>query len=259
MDPKLPKTDSSLPDSENTLQSESAMPRTRRSKLMENQAKRSIVLTVVGIVIVIVLFGFFGITALQKLSDLTIKEKDTIDANKKPAIELVAPPTLDSTFTATNSAEVTISGSAQEGDSVKLYVNGAYTEKKDLRNMTDFTFDNVTLKDGVNSIKVKTVLDKKESDFSDELRISYYSTPPTLDIESPADGRSFNHDQNPIKVGGQTNNNANVTINDHRAIMETGGAFQYSLSLHDGDNDIKVVATDEAGNVTEKHVKAILQ
>jgi hypothetical protein len=252
------KTEPSLPVTENPLQSETPMPRTRRSKLMEHEAKRNITLAIIGIIAVVALFIMFGVAALQKLSDLTIKEKDAAEI-KKPTVEIINPPTLDSTFTATNSAEVTISGNADEGDSVKLYVNNAYTDKEDLESDKSFTFDGVTLKEGVNTVRAKVIAKGKESNFSDTLKISYYGTPPSLDIISPADGRAFNHDQNPIKVSGKTTNNANITVNDHRAIMETDGNFEYSLFLHDGDNDIKVTAEDEAGNKTEKHIKAILQ
>ena len=49
-----------------------------------------------------------------------------------------------------------------------------------------FTFENVTLREGTNSLKAKVILKGKESNFSDEVKIIYYGEPPLLEVTSPA-------------------------------------------------------------------------
>ena len=44
-------------------------------------------------------------------------------------------------------------------------------------------------------------------------------------------------------------------MNEFWAIVDAGGNFSYTLPLQNGENTIKVVATDEAGNKTEYEVK----
>lgn len=265
MDPKnplsqkqAPEEATPLPPESNPVESEKPMPRSRANRAMENKAKRNIVLTILGMILIFALLGTFGVTALQKLSEYTVKEKDEADTSKSTTT-FIAPPSLDSPFDATGSAEIILSGHADDGKSVKLYVNGAFSDSVDIEDDRSFTFEDVVLKEGSNSLKAKVIKDNKESNFSDEIKIVYFSKAPTLEVTSPADGRSFNGDQNPIEVAGKTDPKVTVTVNDYRAIMHSDGSFEYRLTLHSGDNDIKIVATDTAGNKTEKQVKAILQ
>jgi len=58
-----------------------------------------------------------------------------------------------------------------------------------------------------------------------------------------------------LHVHGKTDPNVKVTINDFWAIVDDSGNYSYNLSLKSGDNPIKIVATDDAGNNTEKDLK----
>ena len=258
MDPKNPSTPSpSLPTDENPVESQSDMPRSRISKSTIKHTKKSIALMVLGILTIFFLLIFFGVSGLQKLTEIAIKEKEDDNAAKKET-NIILPPTLNSEFSATNSAEISLTGSVDSGEEVKLFINGALSDKTKVDN-GEFTFEDVTLREGVNSLKAKVVVKGKESNFSDAIKIIYYGEPPQLDIISPAEGRTFRSDNNPILVSGKTNQQAKVTVLGHRAIMESSGNFEYSLTLTHGENDIVIIATDPAGNTTEKRVKAILE
>ncbi|MBI2443500.1 MAG: hypothetical protein HYV40_06395, partial [Candidatus Levybacteria bacterium] len=72
----------------------------------------------------------------------------------------------------------------------------------------------------------------------------------------PADGQSFNGgDNRTITVSGKTTDDAKVTVNGFWAVMQPDGMFRYRLTLQDGENQIKIVSTDEANNKTEKSLK----
>lgn len=259
-EPILPNdSESALPEEQNAVELDAPMPKSRINRAMEHQAKRNITMAVIGIIVIILLLAFFGVTALQKLSDFTVKTKDSSTTTTTVDTAPLVPPSLNSPFDATNSADVKITGQVQDGDSVKLYVNDSYVDKVTVKDDKTFTFPDVTLKLGMNTLKAKAVKGSKESDYSDEIRIAYYNSAPSLDISSPADGRTFSQDQNPILVSGKTDSTAQVTVNGYQAVMEPDGTFHYTLNLKNGDNDITIEAQDAAGNKTDKHLKVSLQ
>jgi len=258
MDPNNPSSPSpSLPTDENPVESQGDMPRSRISKSTIRHTRKSIALMTLGILAILSLLIFFGVAGLQKLTEVAIKEKEDENAAKRET-NIILPPTLESEFSATNSAEISLSGIVDAGLEVKLFINGALSDKVKVTD-GEFTFEDVTLREGTNLLKAKVVNKGKESNFSDAVKIIYYGEPPQLEIISPADGRTFRSDNNPILVSGKTNQQAKVLVNNHRAIMEPDGSFEYSFTLNGGDNTITIVATDPAGNTTEKQVKAILE
>jgi bacillopeptidase F len=80
-----------------------------------------------------------------------------------------------------------------------------------------------------------------------------------LDVSSPSDGQGFNKNQvntgNTINVAGKTDQGVSVTVNGFWAVVDDNNNFSYTLPLQNGDNQIKIVAVDLAGNKTEKDLK----
>ena len=111
------------------------------------------------------------------------------------------------------------------------------------------------IKPGENNIVAKTVVDNKESDPSNTITTILKSAPPSLNLFSPSDNQSFSKDQNMTEVKGTTDPDVKVTVNGLWAITDSNGNFEYSLPLQNGENTIKISATDLAGNKTEKEVK----
>lgn len=229
--------------------------KSRLSKRVENQALKSIVLTVVGIIVVIVLLVKFGIPLFANISFMLGSGNTKEDISKKKS-SYVAPPTLNNTFSATNSATITVSGSAPAKQTITLYVNNEKVDETTANDSNSFSFGQVNLKPGDNSIKAKATDDTKtQSDFSNELTVTLLNKAPSLTIDSPSDGQEFKKDDKTASVTGKTDPGVKVTINDFWAIVDEKGNYSYSLPLHDGDNDIKIVATDDAGNKTEQSRK----
>jgi bacillopeptidase F len=113
----------------------------------------------------------------------------------------------------------------------------------------------VSLRSGENSIKVRVSDGNQKSNFSNILSITYLNEPPELSIETPSDGTQFHKDEKTIEIKGKTNSGTKITVNDFWAIVDTDGNYSYTMALKDGDNQIKVIATDAAGNKTEKQIK----
>ncbi len=227
----------------------------RLSRNQENRSKHMLYVTIAGIVLILLFFLKFGVPLLINFALFVGGKGQPGQIQPDSNITYVAAPVLNPTFTATNSAQISISGIASNNEIIDLYVNGNKTVSKETKSDGSFKFDNVSLQTGDNEIKAKAVVNKKESDFSEAVTITYKNTPVSLTVDNPHDGDSFSKDQNSVVVSGKTDPDAKVTVNDFWAIVDSSGNYSYDLHLNNGDNPIKVIATDPAGNKTENDLK----
>lgn len=232
--------------------------KSRLSRRIENQSRKNLILTTLGIIVVITFLVKFGMPLLINSTLLVInaKNEDNQEQTQNKTVSFVSPPILDPTFTATNSANVTISGSAGTNQQVKLYLNGELIDTQTAKSDGRFSFTDVKIINGENTIKTKAVTkDNKISAFSNTLTIIFKNTPPTLSIDSPSEGQSFSKDDKYTSVSGKTDPGVKVTVNDLWAIVNTDGKFSYNFPLQNGENKIKITAVDGAGNKTEMEKK----
>ncbi len=235
------------------------MSRSHLKNHLQKQAFKNIAFALLGIIVLIFVLFQFGPQLLINFSLMVDKLKgDKEVSSSNQDLSFVSPPMLGTMPSATNSAIIIVSGYSLPKQTIKLYVNGDFVDKKETKEDKGFTFEEVELKSGDNDIKVKAVTeDNKESDYSSIIKIRYVNKLPSLDIDSPSDGQSFSKDQNQIKVSGKTDSGNKVTVNDFWAIVDDEGKFSYQLHLQNAENKIKVEATDEAGNKTTKEIKVI--
>jgi hypothetical protein len=241
-----------LSESAPLTESRTDMPnRSRIAKTLENSSKKTLVLSLLGIILIIALLAIFGIPLIQKFAELTSREDKTESTQEEETVILL-PPFFDPTFEATNSAEISLSGTAEEGDSIKLYANGKLADEVEIDKDNTFIFKNVELREGKNTFKAKVLHDTDESKFSEPLTITYRKEAPKLSIDYPSEGQGIgNKDGDRLQIEGSTDPDANVTINGFQAVVDDEGKFKYVLSIKGGENSLKAIATDEAGNKTE--------
>ncbi len=229
--------------------------RTRLSRKLVNQTKRKLLLYLIGTVAILFLIIKFGIPLLINFSLFMSGGKSGQDSTQQNSPSFVAPPSLNPYASATNSAQIKLNGSAQKNQTVKLFVNNQLVDSTSTKDDGSYSFDSVTLKNGDNTIQTKANVKDKESDYSNAITVTYNNKAPTLSVDSPSDGQSFSKDPSSITVTGKTDPDVIVTVNDFRAIVKDNGSYAYTLQLQNGDNQIKVIATDQAGNKTEKDLK----
>lgn len=225
--------------------------RTRLSKKMVRQSQKQLLLVFIGTVLILAGIVKFGVPFMLFIIG-NKSSPDTSVTNNKPSY--IAPPELNSYASATNSAQIKLTGTASAKETIVLYVNDQLADTTSTKDDGSFSFDTVNLQNGDNTIKTKAKINDKTSDFSNTLTVTYKNKAPSLDITSPSDGQTFSKD-NSANVVGKTDPDVTVTVNDFRAIVGDAGNFSYTLQLQNGDNQIKVVATDAAGNKTEKDLK----
>ena len=156
---------------------------------------------------------------------------------------------------ATNQDSLTLNGFSKAGATVKLFVNGPESLTTTADSDGLFTFVNISLIDGVNTIFAKAV-DKNnlESASSEVVNIVKDKKAPTVDITSPKDGDVIKNLDKRVAISGKVDKKATVKINDQVAILNSDLTFQVLLGIEEGKTEIKIVATDEAGNKTEKTI-----
>lgn len=250
---KSPPPEDTIPDlSSATIKENTPMPKRSRLKhTLENNSKKSLWLSLGGIILLIVLLYFMGIPLLEKVAVLTSRDDSAVTENDDEPV-VVLPPDLRSDFTATNSAEIQLAGTAEDGDIVKLYKEGKLIDETEVKEDSTFVFRNVELKEGSNSFKAKTFKGEKESRLSDALTISYRKEAPKLSIDYPSEGQGIsNKDGDRLQIEGSTTPESNVTINGSQAVVDDEGKFKYVMPIKGGENVIKAVSTDDAGNKTE--------
>jgi len=234
------------------------MRRSRLNKNFEKRTQRTAILSIIGILIILFLLFRFGIDALVNLSVFISGSKNQTTTQNSNQVNYISVPTLNPLLQATNSAQIVITGQSVKSYQVLLYINNSNVDQIAANQNGNFSF-NENLTSGDNQIKVKAEFNNKQSDFSNTSDITYKSSPPALDVSSPSDGQNFNKNQvntgNTINITGKTDSGVSVTVNGFWAVVDDGNNFSYTLTLQNGDNQIKIVAVDQAGNKAEKDLK----
>jgi len=168
-----------------------------------------------------------------------------------------APPSLNPLPKATNKEFLSLSGSAEAGASVEVFLNSTSFQKVVVTNDGTFVADQIPLIEGENKIYVQTIDEAGNLSQPSPIKIILFDNqPPTLEISSPQNGANFNGDgQKKVTVAGKTEADINLTINDRFVILDQEGNFTTQLTLQEGENIIKVSAVDLAENKTEKEIK----
>jgi bacillopeptidase F len=223
----------------------------RLNRLQDRKEKRRLLLAVVGIIAVFTIILLFGVKALIGFSLLVDKLRGGAPTASQQSQLIILPPTIDPPPTATNSATISVTGKGQTGFTLILYVNNSEFKRLAVKEDGTFMVPNVSLTNGTNTISAK-LTDAKDnvSDLSNIVSVTYGNTPPKLIISDPTDNTTISGDQNTVTVNGMTDDNVTVTINDRMVVIKTDNSFSYNYPLNEGDNILKIVATDTAGNQT---------
>lgn len=166
------------------------------------------------------------------------------------------PPILNEMPEATKEKEIDIKGYAGQNETIKLFVNGPEVASISSSDDGSFTFEKVKLNDGKNSLFAKSINTRNiESDKSKTYVINVDTKEPKLEITSLKDGDVIKNLDKRILVSGKLDEEAEVSINDNVAIVKPELTFDFLLGVNEGEVKIKIVATDKAGNKTEKELK----
>ncbi len=235
------------------------MPSSRLRRSEDKREKRRIILAVSGTVAIVGFLGVFGLGLLEGFSLFLDKLRGAAPQQQNQN-QLILPPVLDPPQEATNSATTTVTGRGQADLTFILYVNEKEFKKTAVPPDEIVTIKNVQLDDGKNTISAKLSDEKGNlSELSNVVTITVINKKPDLDIASPNENATIFGDKNSVIVSGKTNPENQVTINDRFVVVRSDGSFDYTATLSQGNNNLKITATDNAGNQTTVERKIIYQ
>jgi len=200
--------------------------------------------------IIVLLLGtyFVGLAILSRLGsrEETFTQRDRIAP---------PPPTFTGIPEATNSAKLSLKGFAEPGTTVQLFLNSTERDSQLISAEGQFVFGEVNLEDGQNEIyAIAADSAGNESQPSATFHVIIDREPPKLEVTAPADNAVVKEEKDKqtfVVVTGKVEESVLVTVNDYQAIVRDEGNFEYRLLLTtEGENVIKIVAKDAAGNKT---------
>lgn len=203
---------------------------------------------VIWLIILVALLVFTVPKILEQLS-LFFAGRNTDDQVEENDEAILFPPILDTLPVATNSAEITVRGFAQNADRVEIYINDI---KKDTVTIGtkdgSFIVDDIKLYDGNNAVSAIAYGPRNtKSEASDPLTVFFKQGSVKLVVESPEDGATV-QGNNKFEIRGLTDPENTVTINGRWTRVSTEGTFKSTFDLSEGENGFQVVARDRAGN-----------
>lgn len=222
--------------------------------------KRRLVIQI-GLIIGVFLVGLISITVFGPqlgglLASISVHRND-----KDPGAQMgISAPVFSNVPTATKEGNVTLNGISEPGAIVKLYVNGPEIASTTADSSGLFTFLNVTLIDGNNTIMAKAISKNgTESKNTDPIYVAKDNNKPEIEITSPKDGDVVRNLDKRILVKGKVNKKAEIKINDRFAILNSDLTFEVLVGVDEGNVEIKVTAKDEAGNTSDKSIKVVYE
>jgi hypothetical protein len=227
------------------------MPYSRLSRVEEKSARHRIAIGIIGSITILILLGVFGIKFLIAFSVLVDKLHGGSATQQPAQVSVLVPPVLDQLPEATNSATISISGTATPKDQVIVYLNTTEYKRVSPDSTGAFQLADIPVDVGTVTVSAKLTDGKKNmSDPSNTITTVVDRTPPKLTVSSPTDTTTVNDGTHKVEVTGITDPDMNITITGRIVVVRSDGTFDYSMPLNDGANKLEIVATDAAGNST---------
>jgi len=229
-------------------------------RLEEKNARRKIAIGLIGTLALLVFLALFGFRLLIAFSLFVDRIRGGSPTQQTQTGTLLLPPILDTLPDATGSATISVHGTGQADMTVILSVNGDEYRRLTVDKDGTFTIEDIPVSEGKVTISARLTDGKKEvSDISNTITTVIDRTPPDLTIDKPEDGATVNDGTHRVSVEGTTDTDARVTINGRIVVVSSTGSFRYSMPINDGENTLKIVATDDAGNSLEVEKKVTYQ
>lgn len=231
--------------------------RRSKSRLARTQSrsfiKQSIFFIILAFALLLIVVRY-GVPLLINLAVFVSDVQGGGQKKEKQVAAILVPPVLDVLPEATFSAQLDITGFAQEGLLVAVFVNGNPEDDVTVDSKGEFEVVDVTLRSGKNRLWA-TARDSEgnESEKSAEVVVIVDQSDPVITINSPEDGKTVS--EKSIEVSGLVDEEATITINGQFVLQGADNSFAKSISLSEGENTLVIVAEDAAGNRVEKTIK----
>ena len=233
------------------------MARKKGSRLLRKEEEKNIRQAIIfAFFTLLIALGliFFGIPILIRAAIFlgTIRDSSTPVETGDQLAPMI--PRLKPLPEATNSAKIKLNGFTEGGSNIEVFVNGVSEKKVVAENDGSFTARDINLKDGKNEVTVKATDQAGNSSHpSAPITIYYDNQPPEIEITAPK-STEISGQENKTMISGKTESRVSLTINERVVIVDSQGIFNFPVTLSEGDNQVLIKATDQAGNTTEEEI-----
>lgn len=211
-------------------------------------------LLVVALLVSIVLFGT---PLLIKFSVFLGDRQDQPANGNRDDVLPPLSPRIFVPFEATNSAALSVNGTAEIGTLIELVKDDVLLDTISTDEDGDFVFENILLEEGSNVFSAVAVSPEgKRSELSKEVEVVFDDASPPLEMTNPVE-EELTVDYADFDIRGRTEVGASVLVNSRVAMVDGDGNFKLKMQLEPGKNEVEVKAKDLAGNETIKKVVII--
>jgi hypothetical protein len=221
----------------------------RRANTEQKKLTRQIVFFVGLTIVLLAVFLLVVVPGVIRIAGNFVKPSATASDSQV----FVQVPLVSSPFSATNSANISVSGYSEKGNMVVLVNNDQEATRQAANDDGSFSVS-LTLDKGDNHLKVFAIdADNHQSEKSKEYIVTFNDQPPKLDVTDPQDKQTITGKNNQnLTIKGNSDKGVKVYINDRLIFSNDDGSFSTLQRLNDGDNALDIRAVDPAGNATEK-------
>lgn len=221
-------------------------------KRARDEQRRILLQTVFFLVLAIVLAIAMIVIVIPGL----IRFAGSLTGITNPANDDSTPPRVpmySAPVEATNTSRITVEGFGEPGSKLIAVLNSqeAGTSNADSEGKFSVEF---ALSEGENIVAIYAVDEAgNESALGREYTVVFDTTAPTLEWESPEDGKVVtNLRERMISIKGVVSEpNADLSLNDRAIFADSEGNFSTSFQLNEGENTLTLKAIDPAGNAVE--------
>lgn len=187
-----------------------------------------------------------------------IAGKGSVLINQEQDVIPPQSPVLSALPEATGSASILVEGFTEAGAALDLMVNDAISQTSKAEADGSFAIYGI-LSIGSNRVYVRAADEAGNVSSSEVKLVNFDNKPVVLTVLSPKDGSEFFGKNNQvIDITGEVNKaNSQVIINNSFVVLDKEGKFTHRFQLADGNNEIKIVASDRAGNTDETMIKIL--
>lgn len=227
------------------------------SRRIRSEKKKAITQSVVYIVAALLILLIFIFVVIPGFFGLITKFLDS--SNPFQEVDKIAPqiPILSAPISATNSAQIKISGYGEPESEVIFVLNGVKMTAEKIKDDGSFEVP-ITLDEGENKITAYSVDAAKNESVLTKEYISILDTKaPQIESLEPKDKSSFESRANQsVTITGEINEDteAKIYINGRVVFPKADGKFSYIFRLNEGENKIEVIAQDKAGNESKQEL-----
>lgn len=148
---------------------------------------------------------------------------------------------------------VSVKGTASPDTNVIIVNNGDEVAQTTALEDGSFAAD-IQLQEGKNKLAAYVKTDSGSTELSDEIEVIFDQNPPELTINKPIDGAETKDMAITIEGTVQDDYLQEVLVDGTAAEVSDDGKFTSRVLLSEGENKIKVIASDKAGNEQEQEV-----